>query len=121
MAGHYIQNTGDEDLLFLEMFAAPDFKEIALNQQLRATPAQVTMAHTNPNLESATRQKAQSERQGATLADRIVKTATSHTQEMVRAMLEGVRLPEGGVAAKGLPQTCAIFRGARGKATSNRL
>ncbi len=47
MAGHYVENTGEEDLLFLEMFPVPDFQEVLLNQWLRAMPAQVTMAHTN--------------------------------------------------------------------------
>ena len=47
MAGHYVENTGNEDLVFLEMFATPDFQEITLNQWLRAMPAQITMAHTN--------------------------------------------------------------------------
>jgi len=51
MAGHYVENLGDENLIFLEMFATPDFQEIALNQWLRAMPAQVTMAHTNLSAE----------------------------------------------------------------------
>ena len=47
MAGHYVQNTGDEDLVFLEMFVAPEFQEISLNKWLRALPQQAAMAHTN--------------------------------------------------------------------------
>ena len=47
MAGHYIQNTGTEDLIFLELFAASEFKQISLNNWLRALPAQVAIAHTN--------------------------------------------------------------------------
>jgi len=47
MAGHYIENTGDEDLVFLELFVASEFKEISLNQWLRALPAQAVTAHTN--------------------------------------------------------------------------
>ena len=46
MAGHYVENTGTEDLVFLEMFVAPEVQEISLNQWLRALPAQVAMAHT---------------------------------------------------------------------------
>ena len=46
MAGHYIENTGTEDLTFLEMFATGHFEEILLNQWLRSMPAQVAMAHT---------------------------------------------------------------------------
>lgn len=47
MAGHYIENTGTEDLIFLELFAAPRFEEVSLNNWLRSLPAQVAMAHTN--------------------------------------------------------------------------
>jgi oxalate decarboxylase len=46
MAGHYVQNTGDEDLVFLEMFGAPEFQEISLNKWLRALPQQAALAHT---------------------------------------------------------------------------
>ena len=47
MAGHYIENTGDEDLIFLEMFTASEFQEISLNNWLRSMPTQVAAAHTN--------------------------------------------------------------------------
>lgn len=51
MAGHYVENTGDEDLVFLEMFATGEYAEISLNQWLRAMPAQVAIAHTNLSTE----------------------------------------------------------------------
>ena len=51
MAGHYIENTGTEDLEFLELFVAGEFKEVSLNQWLRAMPAQVAMAHTGLSAE----------------------------------------------------------------------
>jgi oxalate decarboxylase len=47
MAGHYIQNTGDEDLVFLELFVASEFQDISLNKWLRALPEQAAIAHTN--------------------------------------------------------------------------
>ncbi|MFG1262127.1 MULTISPECIES: cupin domain-containing protein [Xanthobacter] len=47
MAGHYIENTGDEDLVFLELFVAPEFRDISLNRWLRALPEQVVMDHTH--------------------------------------------------------------------------
>ncbi len=47
MAGHYIENTGPEDLIFLELFAASEFQEVSLNRWLRSLPAQVASAHTN--------------------------------------------------------------------------
>jgi oxalate decarboxylase len=44
-SGHYIQNTGDTDVVFLEMFAAPVFEDVSLNQWLRRLPAQMVQAH----------------------------------------------------------------------------
>jgi oxalate decarboxylase len=35
VAGHYIENTGDTDLIFLEMLAAPEFQDVSLNNWLR--------------------------------------------------------------------------------------
>ena len=51
MAGHYIENTGTQDLVYLEMFAAPEFQDISLNNWLRSLPAQVALAHTNLSAE----------------------------------------------------------------------
>ncbi len=51
MAGHYIENTGTEDAVFLELFPEGQFEEISLNQWLRALPAQVAIAHTNLSAE----------------------------------------------------------------------
>lgn len=51
MAGHYVENTGTTDLVYLEMFATDRYSEISLNQWLRAMPAQVAMAHTNLSAE----------------------------------------------------------------------
>lgn len=47
MAGHYIENTGTEDCVFLELFPAGEFQEMSMNMWLRAVPRQVAMAHTN--------------------------------------------------------------------------
>jgi oxalate decarboxylase len=47
MAGHYVENTGDEDILVLEMFATSEFQDISLRQWLRALPPNVASAHTN--------------------------------------------------------------------------
>ena len=47
MAGHYVENTGDEDIIFLEMFASPHFQDISLSKWLRALPQNIAMAHTN--------------------------------------------------------------------------
>lgn len=44
-AGHYIENTGDEDVVFLEMFAADRALDVSLNEWLRRVPTQMAMAH----------------------------------------------------------------------------
>jgi oxalate decarboxylase len=45
MAGHYIENTGDTDLVFLEIFKAGQFQEFSLNNWLRRLPPQMVTAH----------------------------------------------------------------------------
>jgi oxalate decarboxylase len=51
MAGHYVENTGTQELIFLEMFAAPEFQEVSLNNWLRSLPVQVAAAHTGLSAE----------------------------------------------------------------------
>jgi oxalate decarboxylase family bicupin protein len=38
---HYIENTGDEDLVFLEVLQAPEFTDMALGQWIASTPRQI--------------------------------------------------------------------------------
>lgn len=45
VAGHYIENTGKTDLLFLEMFKAPRFMEFSLNNWIGRMPPEMAMAH----------------------------------------------------------------------------
>jgi oxalate decarboxylase len=45
--GHYVQNTGDEPLRFLEMFRSDRFADISLNQWMALTPAELVKAHLN--------------------------------------------------------------------------
>jgi oxalate decarboxylase len=42
---HYIENTGDTDLVFIEMFKSPHFKEFSFSEWLAHTPAELVMAH----------------------------------------------------------------------------
>jgi oxalate decarboxylase len=42
VAGHYIENTGDTDLVFLERFASNRFSDVSLNNWLRRLPTMVT-------------------------------------------------------------------------------
>lgn len=43
--GHYIENTGSEDLVFLEVLQAPKFTDISVAQWLALTPRQVVKDH----------------------------------------------------------------------------
>jgi oxalate decarboxylase len=61
VAGHYIENTGSSDLLFLEMFKAPRFIDISLNNWIRRMPPQMATAHLN--LDASTLSKIPSEKQ----------------------------------------------------------
>jgi hypothetical protein len=45
VAGHYIENTGDTDLVALEMFKAPEFVDVSLNNWLRRLPPEMVTAH----------------------------------------------------------------------------
>jgi oxalate decarboxylase len=45
--GHYIENTGDSDLRFLEMFKASHYQDLSLSEWLTHTPPDLVMAHLN--------------------------------------------------------------------------
>ena len=45
VAGHYIENTGDTDLVALEMFKAPEFVDVSLNNWLRRLPPEMVTSH----------------------------------------------------------------------------
>lgn len=47
--GHYIENLGDTPLRFLEMFRAPRFQDVSLNQWMALTPPELVQAHLNLN------------------------------------------------------------------------
>jgi len=44
---HYIENTGDTDLKFLEMFKAGVYQDLSLSEWLTHTPPELVMAHMN--------------------------------------------------------------------------
>lgn len=46
-APHYIENTGDTDMVFLETFATDEFMDVSLNQWLRRVPSEMLKAHLN--------------------------------------------------------------------------
>jgi oxalate decarboxylase len=45
--GHYVLNTGEQPLRFLEMFRSSRFADISLNQWLALTPPELVQAHLN--------------------------------------------------------------------------
>jgi oxalate decarboxylase len=45
--GHYIQNTGDTTLRFLEMFRSDRYADISLNQWLALLPPDLVRQHLN--------------------------------------------------------------------------
>jgi oxalate decarboxylase len=45
--GHYILNTGEHPLRFLEMFRSSRYADISLNQWLALTPPELVQAHLN--------------------------------------------------------------------------
>jgi len=42
---HYIENVGDTDLIFLEMFKADRFMNLSLSEWVRNTPPELVMQH----------------------------------------------------------------------------
>jgi oxalate decarboxylase len=52
-APHYIENTGDTDLVFLETFATDQYTGVSLNQWLRRVPSEMLKAHLNIDKEMA--------------------------------------------------------------------
>jgi oxalate decarboxylase len=49
---HYIENTGNDDLRFLEMFKASRYEDLSLSAWLAHTPPELVMAHLNINREA---------------------------------------------------------------------
>jgi oxalate decarboxylase len=61
VAGHYIENIGNSDVVFLEMFKAPRFMDVSLNNWIRRMPPEIATAHLN--LDAATLRKIPSGKQ----------------------------------------------------------
>jgi oxalate decarboxylase len=47
VAGHYIENTGNTDLIFLEMFKANQYLDFSMNNWIRRLPPQMVTSHLN--------------------------------------------------------------------------
>jgi oxalate decarboxylase len=45
MAGHYIENTGTEDVVFLELFKTSKYQDVSLNQWIARMPDKMAQAH----------------------------------------------------------------------------
>jgi oxalate decarboxylase len=44
---HYVENTGDTDLVFLEMFKSDHYQDVSFSEWLSHTPPELVMAHLN--------------------------------------------------------------------------
>ncbi len=44
---HYIENTGDSDLVFLEMFKSDRYQDLSFSEWLAHTPSELVIAHLN--------------------------------------------------------------------------
>ena len=55
VAGHYVENTGDTDLVVLEMFATGEFQEISLNNWIRHLPPEMVTSHLNLNADAVSK------------------------------------------------------------------
>jgi oxalate decarboxylase len=61
VAGHYIENTGDTDLVFLEMFKTDQYLDFSMNNWLRRLPPEMVTSHLN--IDEATIKKIPAENQ----------------------------------------------------------
>jgi len=61
VAGHYIENTGNTDLVFLEMFKADQYLDFSMNNWIRRLPPEMVTAHLN--IDEATIRKIPAEKQ----------------------------------------------------------
>lgn len=59
-AGHYIENTGDTDLVALEMFAAHEFSDVSFRNWIRRLPPEMVTSHFG--LDAATIKSIQAEK-----------------------------------------------------------
>jgi oxalate decarboxylase len=55
VATHYVENTGDTDVMFLEMFKADRFVDVSLNQWMRRLPPEAVTSHLNLDQELITK------------------------------------------------------------------
>ena len=61
VAGHYIENTGNTDLVFLEMFKADQYLDFSMNNWIRRLPPEMVTAHLN--IDEATIRKIPADKQ----------------------------------------------------------
>jgi oxalate decarboxylase len=47
VAGHYVENTGKTDVMFLEMFKSDRFVDVSLNNWIRGLPPELASSHLN--------------------------------------------------------------------------
>ena len=55
VVGHYIENSGNADLVFLEMFKASEYMNFSLNNWLKRLPPKMVTSHLNLDADSLSR------------------------------------------------------------------
>ena len=55
VAGHYVENRGNTDVIFLEMFKSDQFVDVSLNNWLRRLPPEAVTSHLNLDQEQIAR------------------------------------------------------------------
>ena len=92
--GHYVENTGDEPLRFLELFRSDRFADVSLSQWMALTPHELVRAHLNldPATVAALRRTSRSSlrRRGRGRADQDPSARRRHDQHGDRAVVEHV-------------------------------
>jgi oxalate decarboxylase len=53
--GHYVENTGDDVIQYVEVFATPRYEEVSLAQWLSHLPPELVMQHLNVDAETLAR------------------------------------------------------------------
>jgi len=61
VAGHYVENTGKTDVMFLEMFKSDQFVDVSLNNWLRRLPPEAVTSHLNLDQEQIAKIPAEKE------------------------------------------------------------
>lgn len=89
VAGHYLQNTGTEPLIFLEVFKDPVYSDISLNEWLATTPLKAVSDHLNLSDEDTEKLPSQKASSPVIWFDDDAKKAGAHELDPKEAKAAG--------------------------------